>query len=180
MIKLKDILSEIESVDSYKLHKSIVLPRVKIQKYFDKRKEDIKTLVDANDYDQVYDIFYSQFPDISQDVVAQCVTTELISTNWTLLEPEESKGGFIKPSDAEPKNNELDETSSVWKINAVVDKWVKKNRDTLIKLADANDYKKFYRMVIDAFPKAPQDKLMQALQTSAITHGVHYEISTDV
>jgi hypothetical protein len=61
VIKLKDILSEIESKDSYKLHKSIVLPKIEIQKYFETRKEDIKNLVDLNEYDQIYTIFYNKF-----------------------------------------------------------------------------------------------------------------------
>jgi hypothetical protein len=180
VIKLKDILSEIESKDSYKLHKSIVLPKIEIQKYFDTRKEDIKNLIDLNEYDQIYAIFYNKFSNIPQALIAQFVNNEILSTNWTMLEPKDSGGGFIEYSDAEPKDNNLDATSSVWKINLVVDKWVKKHRDKLIRLADADDYRKFYQSIVDAYPKAPQDKLMQAFQSSVITHGIHYEISTDV
>jgi len=180
MIKLKDILREIESKDSYTLHPSIVLPKIKVLKYFNSCKKDIKSLIDSNNYDQIYTMFYNKFSDIPQDLIAQFVNNEILSTNWTLLEPKESGGGFIEYSDVEPDDNELSEISSVWKINLVVDKWVKKNRDTLIKLADSDDYKKFYQKIIDAFPKAPQDKLMQAFQSSAIAHGIHYEVSTDV
>ena len=180
MIKLKDILSEIESKDSYKLHKSIVLPKIEIQKYFETRKEDIKNLVDLNEYDQIYTIFYNKFNKIPQDLIAQFVNDEILSANWTLLEPKDSGGGFIEYSDVEPDNDDLNETSSVWKINIVVDKWVKKHRNKLIKLADADDYRKFYQSIVDAFPKANQDKLMQAFQSSAIAHGIHYAISTDV
>ena len=61
MIKLKDILREIESKDSYTLHPSIVLPKIKVLKYFDSRKKDIKSLIDSNDYDQIYTMFYNKF-----------------------------------------------------------------------------------------------------------------------
>ncbi len=43
----------------------------------------------------------------------------------------------------------------------------------------SNNYKMFYQLAKDKFPKAQEDKLVYAVNTAAITYDIHYEISTE-
>lgn len=171
MIKLKAILQEIKSKDSYALDKAVVIPRKKIQSFFKKNLEEIKELVELNDYDTLYQMAYEEFPKMPQDVVAQCINNELASTKWLTKEPTIGYNEKI--------SYDIDETSETWEIEHELSKWVKKNKTKLVKLADANDYNKFNGMAKKAFPKAQEDKLMQALASAAIEHDIHYEVMTD-
>ena len=171
MIKLKAILQEIKSKDSYDLDKAVVIPRKKVHSFFKKNLDDIKELVDLNDYDTLYQMAYEEFPDIPQDVVAQSINNEIESTKWLMKEPTMGYNEKI--------SYDIDETSETWEIDHEVSKWVKKNKTKLIKLADADNYGKFNDMVKKAFPKAQEDKLMQALGAATVDHGIHYDMMTD-
>lgn len=171
MIKLKNILQEIQSKDTYYLDKSITVPRSKIQKFFEKNKDTIKQLVDLDDYDSIYKMGYAEFPKIPQENVAQYINNELLDTKWLTREPTIGYNEKI--------SFDIDETSDVWQIDQAVSKWVKKNKTKLTKLADDNDYAKFNSLAKKAFPKAQEDKLMQALQAATIEHSIHYELITD-
>ena len=164
-------MQEIKSKDNYTLDKAVTIPRKKVQSFFKKNLDDIKELVDSNDYDTLYKMAYEEFPDISQAVVAQSINNEIESTKWLTKEPTIGYNEKI--------SYDIDETSETWEIEHEVSKWVKKNKTKLVKLADADDYGKFNNMAKKAFPKAQEDKLMQALGAATIEHDIHYEMMTD-
>jgi hypothetical protein len=149
-----------------------MIPRMKIHKFFKKHLDKIKVLIDRNDFDTIYQMGFAEFSDITQDKVVQCINNELLATKWLTEEPTLS---YIDNS----PSYKIDSSSDVREIDLEVSKWMKKNKNKLIKLADKNEYAKFYDTVKKAFPEAQEDKLMMAVHRGAIDNNIHYELITD-
>lgn len=171
MIKLRDILKELQSKDTYYLDKAIIIPSKKIQKFFEKNIDDIKRLSQNDDYDKIYKMGYEEFPEYPQENVAQYINNELLSTKWLTQEPTIGYNDKIQL--------QVDQDTETWELDREVSRWIKKNKNKLIKLADNNDYKKFNALAFKAFPKAQADKLMQALLNASVENDIHYELHTD-
>jgi 23S rRNA U2552 (ribose-2'-O)-methylase RlmE/FtsJ len=164
MIKLKSIVSEIQSQDSYKLHDKIVKAQTQVLDYLKKNKEELLPLVMDDNWEEVYKIVFAAFPDLDQADMATVINTDSLSlTGWLSMDPDE----IIK---------DLDHTHGVRHVFVAVNDWVKKNKAKLIKLADADDYDAFYKLAKDKFPKVPEEKLLHALKLAAVENHIHYDI----
>ena len=177
MIKLLDILKEIQSIDSYELHDRIVKYRDKVQKFFKKNKARLAKYVEKDDWDSFYQIAFDAFPNEPQDDIAQAMGNEANAAGWyTSVSPRK----FIGKTEVTKPSKEINQLSDVTEINSIVSDWVRKNKRKLIKLADDDNYKEFYRLVKSKFPEAPEDKLVYAMNKAAVEHGIHYELITEV
>ena len=172
MIKLTKILSELQSNDTYYIDKAIMIPRLKVQKFFEKNIEKIKELVDSNEYDMLYQLSLKEFPNISPEKVVQAINNELLATKWLTKEP-------TLKYPKKYSSFEITFDSDSWQIDFEVSKWMKKNKTKLTKLSNNNEYNKFYSLAKKAFPNAQEEKLMVAVQAAAVEHGIHYELTTD-
>jgi hypothetical protein len=105
---------------------------------------------------------YDALPDLGQDQVAQELNSILLSLPVDIKLPKK-----------------LDQNSHVLEINALVSKWVEKNKNKLVKLADDNKYNEFYDLARKEFPNVQEDKLFYAVDLASIEHNIHYEFITD-
>ena len=177
MIKLLDILKEIQSKDLYYISDRIVKVRTAVQKFFQKNKEQLSKFAETDNWDAYYKLGFAALPEFRQEEVAQALDNEAMAAGWyteNIIPLANAK------SDNKKASTQIDQLSDVNEINAVVSDWVRKNKAKLIKLADDNNYKEFYQLVKDKFPLAPEDKLVQAMNAAAIEHDIHYELITEV
>lgn len=134
MIKLRDIIHEIQSVDSYRLRDRIVQVRNAVKKFFNQNKDKLAKFAKDDNWDEIYSLAFKNITQFNQDEVAQALGNEAMAAGWYTENPTPTftvKAGKNKP--------QLDQTSDVNEINAVVDVWVKKNKKKLMKLADENN-----------------------------------------
>ena len=61
MIKLKDLLKELESRDNYYIANTIIEPRLAVRKYFNANKESLEVLMDQDRWHEVYQIIFKEF-----------------------------------------------------------------------------------------------------------------------
>ena len=176
MIKLTDILKEI-SEDSYRLGNEIIEVRTAIQKFFNDNKITLKALVDKNDWNSYYNMAIKAFPNFKSSDIVQAMGNQAQGENWYIKLPIPVLNMNTGPANKPFLN--IDINSDVLEINAAVDDWVRKNKKKLTKIADENNYKMFYQLAKDKFPKAQEDKLVYAVNVAAITYDIHYEISTE-
>ena len=171
MIKLKNIVKEIQSIDSYQLSKKIVDIKKEVDKFFKKHESTLTKCAEASNWVAIYKLAFQSLPQFAQDEVVQEINNTILSLGWL------TKNDIASYNTTDAK---LDHDSNVNEVNAFVSKWVKKNRTKLIKLADDNNYKEFYQLAKDQFPGVQEYKLVQAVNTAAIEHDIHYELSTEV
>jgi hypothetical protein len=162
MIRLKDLLNEIQSKDTYYLNNKIIQVRKEVDVFFKKNKEVLLGYAKEYDWDRFYKMAYDALPDLGQDQVAQELNSILLSLPVDIKLPKK-----------------LDQNSHVLEINALVSKWVEKNKNKLIKLADDNKYNEFYDLARKEFPNVQEDKLFYAVDLASIEHNIHYEFITD-
>ena len=167
MIKLKDLLKELESRDNYYIANNIMEPRLAVQKYFNANKDSLEVLMDQDRWDEVYQIIFNQFPQFEQHILSTAINSEALDAGW-----------LTKQVPVDVKLS-IDVNSTVGEIQATVSNWVGKNKKRLIKLADDDEYKNFYQAVKDAFPEVPEDKLLFAFNVAAVEHDIHYDVLTD-
>jgi hypothetical protein len=177
MIKLLDLLKEIQSIDSYKLSDPIIKVRIEVQKFFNANKNDLAKFVKSNDWDSFFKLTFKNLSQYKQDQVAQAISNEAAAAGWYTENPIPTYTGKV---DAKKVSTQIDQNSDVNEINAVVSDWVKKNKSKLMKLSDSDKYNEFYQLVKDKFPLAQEDKLLYAMNLAAIEHGIHYELITEV
>jgi len=176
MIKLVDLLKEV-SKDSYQLTDKVVELRTAIQKFFNDNKKLLKTFVDNSDWKGYYDLAIKEFPNFESSEVVQAMGNQAMGENWYIKLPIPKLNTNTGPVNKPFLN--IDVNSDVLEINAAAEDWVRKNKKKLTKIADDNDYKTFYQLAKDKFPNAQEDKLLYAVNVAAITHDIHYEISTE-
>jgi len=167
MIKLKDLLKELESKDNYYIANNIIEPRLAVRKYFTANKDSLEVLMDQDRWHEVYQIIFNQFPQFEQHILATAINNEALDAGW-----------LTKQVPVNAKLS-LDVNSEVGEIQATVSAWVAKNKNKLIKLADDDDYTKFYQAARDQFPGVQEDKLLFALKVAAVEHDIHYDVLTD-
>jgi len=167
MIKLKDLLKELESKDNYYIANNIMEPRLAVRKYFNANKDSLEVLMDQDRWHEVYQIIFKQFPQFEQHILSTAINNEALDAGWLTKQVPVN----VKLS--------LDVNSEAGEIQATVSAWVAKNKNKLIKLADDDDYTKFYQAARDQFPGVQDDKLLFALKVAAVEHDIHYDVLTD-
>ena len=167
MIKLKDLLKELESRDNYYIANTIIEPRLAVRKYFNANKESLEVLMDQDRWNEVYQIIFKEFPKFEQHVLATAINSEASNAGW-----------LTKQVPVDIKLS-IDFNSEVGEIQTTVSAWVAKNKNKLLKLADNDEYTKFYQAVKDEFPDVPEDKLLFAFNVAAVEHDIHYDVLTD-
>ena len=167
MIKLKDLLKELESRDNYYIANNIMEPRLAVRKYFDANKDSLEVLMDQDRWDEVYQIIFNQFPQFEQYILSIAINIVALDAGW-----------LTKQVPVDIKLS-IDVNSEVGEIQTTVSNWVGKNKKRLIKLADDDEYKNFYQAVKDVFPNVPEDKLLFAFNVAAVEHDIHYNVLTD-
>ena len=168
MIKLADLLKEIESIDSYRLSKKVVDIKIAVERFFKKNKDVLVSFAKKEDWNSIYKLAFQSIPQFDQDDVAQELNNIILTVGW----PFEIGSQY--------NTTKLTNDSDVNEVNAAVSKWVKKNRTKLIKLGDNNDYDELYQLAKDQFPEVQEYKLVQAVNIAAIEHGINYELITEV
>jgi len=167
MIKLKDLLKELESKDNYYIANNIMEPRLAVRKYFNANKDSLEVLMDQDRWHEVYQIIFKQFPQFEQHILSTAINNEALDAGW-----------LTKQVPVNAKLS-LDVNSEVGEIQTTISAWVAKNKNKLIKLADDDDYTKFYQAARDQFPGVQDDKLLFALKVAAVEHDIHYDVLTD-
>lgn len=167
MIKLKDLLKELESRDNYYIANTIMEPRLAVRKYFNANKESLEALMDQDRWNEVYQIIFKEFPQFEQHILATAINSEASDAGW-----------LTKQVPVDVKLS-IDFNSEVGEIQTTVSAWVAKNKNKLLKLADNDEYTKFYQAVKDEFPEVPEDKLLFAFNVAAVEHDIHYDVLTD-
>ena len=167
MIKLKDLLKELESRDNYYIANNIMEPRLAVRKYFNANKESLEVLMDQDRWDEVYQLIFKEFPQFEQHILSTAINNESLDAGW-----------LTKQVPVDIKLS-IDVNSEAGEIQTTVSNWVDKNKNRLIKLADNDEYKNFYQAVKDAFPDVPEDKLLFAFNVAAVEHDIHYDVLTD-
>jgi hypothetical protein len=176
MIKLKDLLNDVytfdvkfpgQSFDSYKLDPKVVLPRLKIDKWLEKHKEEVVKMVHADEWQKLYNQLFAAFPECESADIATYINGCIYDPRgWLYNEPEEIHTG-----------DTLERHYGTKSHYAAVKKWAIKNRNKLLKHADANDYQSFYDMLFKEFPNGDQGKLVHALKLIAVEFRIHYDLS---
>ena len=133
MIKLKDLLKELESRDNYYIANNIMEPRLAVRKYFNANKDSLEVLMDQDRWHEVYQIIFKQFPQFEQHILSTAINNEALDAGW-----------LTKQVPVNAKLS-LDSNSEVGEIQTTISAWVAKNKNKLIKLADDDDYTKFYQ-----------------------------------
>ncbi len=172
MIKLANLLKEVESIDSYRLSKKVVDVKITVDQFFKKNKDVLVNFAKKDDWNSIYKLAFQLIPQFDQDDIAQELNNIILSVGWLTEEEYEMKSKY--------NTIVLTHASNVNEVNAAVSKWVKKNRTKLIKLGDNNEYNKFYQLAKDQFPDVQEYKLVQAVNIASIEHGINYEIITEV
>jgi hypothetical protein len=167
MIKLKDLLKELESRDNYYIANNIMEPRLAVRKYFDANKESLEVLMDQDRWNEVYQLIFKEFPQFEQHILSTAINSEALDAGW-----------LTKHVPVDIKLS-IDVNSEAGEIQTTVSNWVGKNKNRLIKLADNDEYKNFYQAVKDEFPDVPEDKLLFAFNVAAVEHDIHYDVLTD-
>ena len=167
MIKLKDLLKELESRDNYYIANTIIEPRLAVRKYFNANKESLEVLMDQDRWNEVYQIIFKEFPQFEQHILSTAINNEALDAGW-----------LTKQVPVDIKLS-IDFNSEVGEIQTTVSAWVAKNKNKLLKLADNDEYTKFYQAVKDEFPDVPEDKLLFAFNVAAVEHDIHYDVLTD-
>jgi hypothetical protein len=171
MFKLKHILNEIiKSNDSYNINSKIAIANKKVKDFIERNSEEVNRLLASSDYMKLYHMAIVNIRGVDQMYLIQALNTNIVELNP--VEP-----SVKVPSDSD--SFEIDETSTTWEIEHEVSKWVKRNRTKLLKLADSDQYKEFYGLVKNEFPKAQEWKLLMAMNRAAIEHHIHYSFYTD-
>lgn len=171
MIRLVDLLKEtLSSNDTYELDKSIAAANKAVKKFFDDNEQEIEKLIASQDFIKLYHMAVKDIKGIEPYKLLQALNNKLVSIT------------SHEPTVGKPKDNEsfeIDDTSTTWEVSHEVSKWVKRNREKLVKLADKDDYKEFYGLAKKEFPKAQEWKLVLAVSAAAIEHDIHYEYDPD-
>jgi hypothetical protein len=167
MIKLKDLLKELESKDNYYISNNIMEPRLAVRKYFNANKDSLEVLMDQDRWNEVYQIIFKEFPQFEQHILSTAINSEALDVGW-----------LTKQVPVSAKLS-LDSNSEVGEIQTTVSAWVAKNKNKLIKLADDDEYTKFYQAARDQFPGVQDDKLLFALKVAVVEHDIHYDVLTD-
>ena len=117
MIKLLDILKEIQSKDLYYISNRIVKVRTAVQKFFQKNKEQLSKFAETDNWDAYYKLGFAALPEFRQEEVAQALDNEAMAAGWyteNIIPLANAK------SDNKKASTQIDQHSDVNEINAVV------------------------------------------------------------